>query len=506
MSQQVKITRARLHGSAVYLGEVTGPDRTAVPVWSANPDEVLGWLCDGFRFRFNQRRSTRCRYLTCEDRSGDRVMVIDPAGGPVLVPIGRTVTDITDAQARRRHSFLAAMPGYVLEATLKTEATDWFSAGKRRKTNTAAGRRPGAMPGFRLKESDQRFVCWFNGGRNAVVTKTGRRCGMVTISGANPRTHRAPGRAADGKPHKLGWKLTLHVWLSQPIRPYTSVRVNWTRRELVFVNEPLPVTGKVGTGEVIGLDRGVVHTVADDRGGFYDAPDTAELDKQRKFHQRRMAKSKLIAARQGRRLWESSRYQGHKSAAAALSARQARVRDDFAQKLSTQLVRRNDVIGIETLSVERMTRRAKGVGAAQKRGLNRSMRNAALGKLAKCIEYKAALAGVAFVEVPAAYTSQRCHQCGHTCKGNRESQAVFRCLSCAWTGNADTNAAVNVREEALTRWAAAHTEQLAGTSGEKPGGVTPVSQAGSKSKTDPHTGPAPGPAASAMNRKPPNAA
>jgi putative transposase len=169
-------------------------------------------------------------------------------------------------------------------------------------------------------------------------------------------------------------------------------------------------------------------------------------------------------------------------------------------------VRRNDVIGIETLSVERMTRRAKGVGAVQKRGLNRSMRNAALGKLAKCIEYKAALAGVAFVEVPAAYTSQRCHQCGHTCKGNRESQAVFRCLSCAWTGNADTNAAVNVREEALTRWAAAHTEQLAGTSGEKPGGVTPVSQAGSKSKTDPHTGPAPGPAASAMNRKPPNAA
>jgi putative transposase len=505
MSQQVKITRARVHGSAVYLGDVTGPHGTQTPVWSANPDEVLGWLCDGFRFRFNQRRSTRCQYLTCEDRIGDRVMVIDAAGEPVLVPIGRTVTDITDAQARRGHSFLAGLPSLVLEATLKTEATEWFSAGKRRKTNNAAGRRPGAMPGFRRKDSDQRFVCWFNAGRNAVFTATGRRSGMVTISGANPRTHRAPGRGPDGKPHKLGWKVTLHVRLSQPIRAYTSVRVNWTRRELVFVNEPLPVTGKVRTGEVVGIDRGVVHTAADDRGGFYDAPDTAELDEQRRFHQRRMAKSKRIAARQGRRFWESSRYQAHKSAVAALSARQARVREDFAQKLSTQLVRRNDVIGIETLSLERMTRRAKGVGAAQKRGLNRSMRNAALGKLAKCIEYKADLAGVAFVEVPAAYTSQRCHQCGHTCKGNRESQAVFRCLSCAWTGNADTNAAVNVREEALARWAA-HTQQLAGTSGEKPGGITPVSQAGSKSKTDPHTGPAPGPAASAMNRKPPNAA
>jgi IS605 OrfB family transposase len=361
------------------------------------------------------------------------------------------------------------------------------------------------MPGFRRRDGDQRFVCWFNGGRNAVFTRTGRRSGMVTISGANPSTHRAPGRAADGKPHKLGWNIRLHVRLSQPIRAYTSVRVNWTRRELVFVNEPLPVADKIGTGQVVGIDRGVVHTAADDRGGFYDAPDTAAVDNQRKFHQRRMAKSKLIAARQGRRFWESKRYQAHKIAAAGLAAKQARVREDFAHNLSTQLVRGHDFIGIEKLSLDRMTRKGRGNGAAAKRGLNRALQHAALGKLAKCIEYKANLAEVTFIEVPAAYTSQRCHRCGHTCKGNRESQAVFRCNQCAWTGNADTNAAINVREEALTRWAA-HTQQLAGTSGEKPGGITPVSQAGSKSKTDPHTDPASRPAASAMNRKPPIAA
>lgn len=180
------------------------------------------------------------------------------------------------------------------------------------------------------------------------------------------------------------------------------------------------------------------------------------------------------------------------------------MREDFAHQLSTQLVRGHDFIGIEKLLLDRMTRRGKGKGAAAKRGLNRVLQRAALGRVAKCIEYKANLVGVPFVEVPAAYTSQRCHKCGHTCKENRESQAVFRCVRCAWTGNADTNAAVNVREEALTRWAA-RTEQLAGTSGENPGGVA-VSQAGSKSKPDPLTGPAPGPAASAMNREPPNAA
>ncbi|VAZ99735.1 hypothetical protein LAUMK4_04701 [Mycobacterium persicum] len=71
-------------------------------------------------------------------------------------------------------------------------------------------------------------------------------------------------------------------------------------------------------------------------------------------------------------------------------------------------------------------------------------------------------------------------------------------------GNFSERGHVNVREEALTRWAA-QTQQLAGTSAINAGGEA-VSQAGSKTKTDPHTGPAPGPAASAMNRKPPNAA
>jgi putative transposase len=115
-------------------------------------------------------------------------------------------------------------------------------------------------------------------------------------------------------------------------------------------------------------------------------------------------------------------------------------------------VRGYDFIGIEELALDRMTRRSKGKGAAQKRGLNRALQHAALAQLASFIEYKAERAHVTFVKVSPAYTSQRCHQCGHTCKGNRESQAVFRCLSCGWAGNADTNAAVNVREEALTRW------------------------------------------------------
>ena len=44
-----------------------------------------------------------------------------------------------------------------------------------------------------------------------------------------------------------------------------------------------------------------------------------------------------------------------------------------------------------------------------------------------------------------AYTSQRCSECGHADKENRKTQARFRCVSCGYMSNADTNAAMNIR-------------------------------------------------------------
>lgn len=57
--------------------------------------------------------------------------------------------------------------------------------------------------------------------------------------------------------------------------------------------------------------------------------------------------------------------------------------------------------------------------------------------------------GGRLVLVPAAYTSQACHKCGHVAKGNRESQAVFKCVRCGYRANADINAAKNILGRAL---------------------------------------------------------
>lgn len=65
-------------------------------------------------------------------------------------------------------------------------------------------------------------------------------------------------------------------------------------------------------------------------------------------------------------------------------------------------------------------------------------------QLRQFVTYKAALAGVVVYLVPAAYTSQMCHGCLYL--GSRKGKR-FTCTNhaCGWTGDADFNAAKNIR-------------------------------------------------------------
>jgi putative transposase len=47
-------------------------------------------------------------------------------------------------------------------------------------------------------------------------------------------------------------------------------------------------------------------------------------------------------------------------------------------------------------------------------------------------------------KVNPAYTSQRCSACGHIAAESRKSQALFVCVACTFTLNADMNAAINI--------------------------------------------------------------
>jgi transposase len=68
------------------------------------------------------------------------------------------------------------------------------------------------------------------------------------------------------------------------------------------------------------------------------------------------------------------------------------------------------------------------------------------------VGYRAEPAGVAFVEVDPAYTSQTCSVCGWVDKCNRRSQSGFECSRYGFVGHADHNAAIVIADRGLVRW------------------------------------------------------
>ena len=116
-------------------------------------------------------------------------------------------------------------------------------------------------------------------------------------------------------------------------------------------------------------------------------------------------------------------------------------------KVSTDLARRFDVICVEDLHVTSMTRSARGARDApgrnvrQKSGLNREILRSGWGLLVRRLQDKAP---GRVEKVSPAFTSQRCCACGHIAAESRKSQALFACVACGHTCNADANAARNI--------------------------------------------------------------
>ncbi len=134
--------------------------------------------------------------------------------------------------------------------------------------------------------------------------------------------------------------------------------------------------------------------------------------------------------------------------------------ENWARHSAITIVADYGVIGLEDLSLVTMTKSAKGTiaspgkGVAQKKGLNRSLQDAALGRLAYWICVKAEEAGRRIWKVDPKNSSRQCAACGHTERDNRH-RATFTCRKCAHCEHADVNAAqvISARAQAAdARW------------------------------------------------------
>jgi putative transposase len=237
---------------------------------------------------------------------------------------------------------------------------------------------------------------------------------------------------------KVGW--VRFRWSRTVPTGVKSFRVTGDRAgrwHVAFAVMPQP-TPAPGNGEVIGIDRGVAVSAALSTGELLRCPAVSAPRQQRM----RRLERRLARAKRG-----SNRRKRVRRAVARLKAREADVRKDWYEKISTDLARRFDVIRVEDLKIGNMTRSARGTAGksgrnvAQKAGLNRGILASGWGLMVRRLEEKAP---GRVEKIRPAYTSQRCSACGHVAAESRESQALFACVACGFACNADVNAARNI--------------------------------------------------------------
>jgi putative transposase len=234
----------------------------------------------------------------------------------------------------------------------------------------------------------------------------------------------------------------------EAVKSYRITRDTAGRWHVAFAVVPDPIPAP-GTGEVVGVDRGIAVSAALSTGEMFCAPILRDTEKMRLVRLSR----KLAKAKRG-----SNRRARVRVAIARLKARETDRRKDWAEKLSTDLARRFDVIAVEDLKIVSMTRSAKGTFEApgrnvrQKSGLNRGILANGWGLLVERLEHKAP---GRVQKINPRYTSQTCVACGHCATGSRESQSRFRCVACGYQANADVDAAENIRDTAVGHTVAA---------------------------------------------------
>ncbi|MFG2511808.1 RNA-guided endonuclease InsQ/TnpB family protein [Streptomyces sp. NPDC048584] len=224
---------------------------------------------------------------------------------------------------------------------------------------------------------------------------------------------------------KVKWSRTL------PSTPstVTVVKDSAGRYFASFVVETGPET-LAATDNVVGIDLGLTH--------FAILSDGTKIDSPRFLRraEKRLKKAQRALSRKdkGSRNRDKARLK-----AARAHARVADARREFHHQLSTKLIRENQAVAVEDLSVK---------GLARTR-LAKSVHDAGWSAFVGMLEYKAARYGRTFARIGRFEpTSQVCSQCGVKDGPKPLHIRVWTCGACGAVLDRDINAAVNVAKAA----------------------------------------------------------
>jgi putative transposase len=230
----------------------------------------------------------------------------------------------------------------------------------------------------------------------------------------------------------------LNIVLSRPLpkgaKPSTvTVSKDCANRYFVSILleediKPFPVVNKQ-----VGLDLGLKSMVVTSDGYTYGNP---------KFFAKDEKKLAQAQRRQTRRKKGSKNRAKARHKVAKIHAKIADRRRDYQHKLSTQIIRENQIVCVESLQVKNMV---------QNHSLAKAISDVGWGEFVRQLEYKAKWYGRTLVRIDKFYpSSKRCFDCGHVLDTLSLDVRVWTCPECGVIHDRDINAAKNIHAAGLT--------------------------------------------------------
>ncbi|WP_153723400.1 RNA-guided endonuclease TnpB family protein, partial [Sporosarcina cascadiensis] len=196
------------------------------------------------------------------------------------------------------------------------------------------------------------------------------------------------------------------------------------------------------TESSIGIDLGIVDfAILSDGRKIDNHKFTSKMEKKLKREQRKLSKRALLAKNKGIHLLEARNYQKQKRKVARLHEKVMNQRDDFLNKLTTEIIKNHDIICIEDLNVKGMLRNHK---------LAKSISDVSWSSFVTKLKYKADWYGRLIVEIDAWFpSSQLCSTCSHNDGKKSLDMRNWVCSNCQTPHDRDINASLNILSEGL---------------------------------------------------------